>query len=304
MGKLNEAKLRYLVQKKTRGWSGSRVGRDLKISPRRVNQVWNAIRAAPDAFALKRPGRKPRPITGDEVVTALRLWTEFKVSPVQLERISRLRGTPMGHNRLWRILKPLKLVRNEPKKQKRRKWVRYEREASNDLWHSDWTQLPDGQWLILFEDDASRYVLSWGVYPSCTAEASIETFDQAVAQHGLPRQVLTDKGGHFYANDQKGKAMGTSQFTKHLLEWGVEHIHSRTNHPQTNGKLEKLGGTIKRGAREHFEGDIAKTVHWYNEVRPHMSLRLNRAETPAQAYRRKLPVEHVFRQTGAWIWGE
>ena len=302
MGRLTEAKLRYLVQKKERGWRASLIARDLKITKRRVNQVWRAVRADPTGFRLGRPGRKPRPVTADEVRRAVALWSAFKVSPVQLERIARLRGTPMGHNRLHRILKASNLVRDEPKKQRRRKWVRYERAASNDLWHSDWTQLPDGRWLILFEDDASRFVLSWGVYESATAQASIEAFDRAATDHGLPRQVLTDKGTQYFQSEKRDAVQGRSQFGEHLLALGVQHITSRTNHPQTNGKLEKLGGTIKRAARQHFEGDIAATVHWYNEVRPHMSLRLNRAETPAQAYRRKLPVETVFAQTGAWLW--
>ena len=54
--------------------------------------------------------------------------------------------------------------RNTPKKGKRRKWVRYEREYSNSLWHTDWKLLDDGRWFLCYEDDASRFVTGYGVF--------------------------------------------------------------------------------------------------------------------------------------------
>ncbi|MFP3295941.1 MAG: hypothetical protein RXN81_07450 [Caldisphaera sp.] len=30
---------------------------------------------------------------------------------------------------------------NEPKKWRRKKWIRYEREYSNSLWHVDWHEI-------------------------------------------------------------------------------------------------------------------------------------------------------------------
>ncbi|MEM3193296.1 MAG: hypothetical protein QW292_14655 [Candidatus Parvarchaeota archaeon] len=32
----------------------------------------------------------------------------------------------------------------EPRKQRGRKWIRYEREYSNELWHTDWHQIKKG----------------------------------------------------------------------------------------------------------------------------------------------------------------
>ena len=44
------------------------------------------------------------------------------------------------------------------RKQKRRKWIRYERKHSNTMQHTDYKRLDDTRWLIIYEDGASRYV--------------------------------------------------------------------------------------------------------------------------------------------------
>jgi len=41
------------------------------------------------------------------------------------------------------VLKQEGLAMNEPKKWRRKKWIRYEREHSNSLWHVDWHEIKD-----------------------------------------------------------------------------------------------------------------------------------------------------------------
>ena len=67
------------------------------------------------------------------------------------------------------------------------------------MWHTDYKQLDDGQWLIIYEDDTSRYVTGWGVFKEATAAHAIEVLDQAISNHGKPKSVLTDHGTQFYA---------------------------------------------------------------------------------------------------------
>lgn len=47
------------------------------------------------------------------------------------------------------------LARDEPRKQMKRKWVRYERKYSNSLWHTDWTLIDGKGWMTAYLDDAS-----------------------------------------------------------------------------------------------------------------------------------------------------
>jgi putative transposase len=49
------------------------------------------------------------------------------------------------HNRIERILKSLGKVKFLNKKIRRKKWVRYERPHSNDLWHTDFCEIENKQ---------------------------------------------------------------------------------------------------------------------------------------------------------------
>ncbi len=70
----------------------------------------------------------------------------------------------------------------------------------------------------------------------------------------------------------------------------INQILSRVRHPQTNGKLEKLFDTMERGLAKGFS-PIDRCVVWYNCIKPHGALDLERAETPLEAYYRKMPEE-------------
>ena len=61
------------------------------------------------------------------------------------------------------------------------------------------------------------------------------------------------------------------------------------NHPQTNGKIEKWHDLYIR--HRHRFGSLSELVDWYNYERPHGSLNLRRAETPNDAFIRKMRAE-------------
>lgn len=86
-------------------------------------------------------------------------------------------------------------------------------------------------------------------------------------------------------------AGGVSDFDRHLAGLRskgvrVRHVVGRVQHPQTNGKMERFFRTVRTKAPDFptFEAFI----RWYNERRPHMSLDFDRAETPLEAFERKL----------------
>jgi putative transposase len=82
----------------------------------------------------------------------------------------------------------------ESKKRGRRKWVRYERTYSNSLWHVDYKQLPDGAWLVIYEDDASRYIVGYGISVDATSKHAVEVLKEAIRNHGKPASILSDRG--------------------------------------------------------------------------------------------------------------
>ena len=81
------------------------------------------------------------------------------------ERIIRsLAGIHIPHNALHRILKGADFADTQPKKSRRRKRIRYERERPNSMRHTDYKQLDDGRRFLCYEDDASRFVTGLGVF--------------------------------------------------------------------------------------------------------------------------------------------
>ena len=242
-------------------------------------------RPLPGAVRL---GRPPKPIPTEERAFILRCEDEEHLNPVALEQaIERRHGIHIPHNRIWRVLKEGGKVRDSPRKQKRRTWVRYERRFANSLWHSDFHDLGNGRWLVAYLDDASRCLVGYAIGPRATTEIALRTLEAAAVRFGYPRQLLTDHGSQYTAN-QVG---GLGEFDRHLIDLRrrgvrIQHILARVKHPQTNGKMERFFGTVETKAGEFpsFEAFVT----WYNERRPHMSLDFDRAETPLEAFERKL----------------
>ncbi|MBI2445462.1 transposase family protein [Candidatus Micrarchaeota archaeon] len=200
-----------------------------------------------------------------------------------MAKVLRERGLRVSHHRIHAVLKEHGFAKKEPKKSKRRKWIRWQRQRSNSLWHADYSEI-NGKHVLIVEDDASRFIVGYGEFTEATAENARRVFAQAFAVYGLPRQVLTDHGSQFCnVHDAKGEHV----FSDWLRTLGVKPIYARVKHPQTNGKVERLFQTIAKGWRAF--GSLKKAVQWYNDVRPHMSLELasGRLRTPAQAYAEK-----------------
>ena len=215
-------------------------------------------------------------------------------------------GIHIPHNTIHRMLVSNGLASEEKEKKRRRRWIRYEREHSNSMWHTDYKQLDDGRWFIAYQDDASRFITGYGVFEHATTGNALAVLREAVGNYGRPASVLTDHGSQFYANESEAKRRGESEFEKTLVALGIRHILARVRHPQTNGKLERFHGELQRklhlfadiagppgtGAPvgvQRIESDpVARFVNWYNNERPHESLDWDVLETPALAFRRKM----------------
>ena len=178
------------------------------------------------------------------------------------------------------------------------------------MWHTDYKQLDDKRWLIIYEDGASRYVTGRGVFDEATTERAIEVLDQAIYERGKPKLILTDHGTRFYAVGSE-KKKGVSKFEEHIETLGNQHILGRVVHPQTNGKAERVNGEVRR--KIHLFLDVSgppssgcpinpppiekepliRFMRWYNHARPHMSLNVDIEETPDVAFKRKMPPDDL-----------
>ncbi len=263
------------------------------ISERWVQKLWLKYRSTDNIPELKKPGRPRASITDEERSIVKKMFTLYRVGACLLEGVAMLTyGIHIPHNRIHKIMKQEGIAMDEPRKRNRRKWIRYERTYSNSLWHADWKQLKDGsRWLICYMDDASRFIVGYGVFQEATSKHAVEVLHHAIGNYGKPAAILSDRGTQFYANESECREKGITEFEDYLIKNDIRHILARVNHPQTNGKLERFYGEVER--KSHLFKDIHELIDWYNNIRPHMSLNLDVLETPSQAYTRKMPKEGI-----------
>ena len=269
------------------------------VSVRRVEQIYALYRESGQVPTFGNPGRPRVEISADERTAIRYAHTRFKVGAVYLVPVlKRYYGIDTNHMRVYRVMREEGLLYHRARKRFRRRWVRWEREQSNSLWHVDWHQMKDprwkGMWLIVYEDDASRRIMAHGMFAHTTSALSVEVLEQAMAEHGnRPESILNDRGSTFYAVEAEARRKGLTEFETFLTSNHIEQILSGVRHPETNGKLEKLFDILETGLARGISS-MDDCVYWYNCERPHGALDLERAETPIEAYYRKLPQRDVL----------
>jgi putative transposase len=284
MKKLNQKKIRWIVREMNKGdRSVYRIAKIMNISPRWVREIYRVHEETGQFLFPKKPGRKPRLVSTVERDLVLETRKEHPLSgAVALEKIIDNKGFHIGHNRIHRILKEEGFALDEPRKQRRRKWIRYQRRYSNSLWHADWFELKQDQ-VILFEDDASRFITGYGVFSNATTKNTVSVLKQAVEGYGIPRQLMTDHGTQFTSLPRETCVKPKPNMFQQTLEgFGIKHIKARVKHPQSNGKVERAILTIKQ-LGNHFQcWDAA--FYYYNYERPHSSLENGCLRTPYRAF--------------------
>jgi putative transposase len=179
MVKLNERKIHVGSSSRNSGRGTGELALIQRVSRRRVEQLWQAYRRTGTLPTLKKPGGPRRVATSlREAIIVMKAYDDVKANASSLEHtLKQSCGLNLPHNRLRIILKETGRALDQPAKQARRKWVRYEREHSMSLWHTDWKQLDSGEWLIVYEDDASRLITGYCVFQDATAENTIRVLE-------------------------------------------------------------------------------------------------------------------------------
>jgi transposase InsO family protein len=153
----------------------------------------------------------------------------------------------------------------------------FERSTPNQMWQSDiFTFRLGGKnaYLIGFIDDYSRYIVGLDLFRGQSAEHVLEVYRTAIAEYGLPKEMLTDNGRQY--TNWRGK----TRFEQELQKDRVHHFRSQPHHPMTLGKIERFWKTIWEDflVRAQFDSfDQARErvrlwVKFYNHKRPHQSL--------------------------------
>jgi putative transposase len=259
---------------------------------RKLLQRWRGSGTVPRLNPLRRP---PGPPLTEEEQRAIE--EEHARSPrgaTKLWRALAKRGIRLPHQKVYLYAKRRGWAVPNPRKQRPRGRCRYEREHTGSLLHTDYHRTSvNHPHVILYEDDASRMVLSGGEFAEETTEHAIEVLEMALAvaeSWGLTiREVNTDRGTEFFVSEKSDRPEPSpGRFQQFLAERGLRHVVSRVQNPQTNGKLERLWYEYDRH-RWRF-ATLGEFLDWYNgEI--HDALWTEMYETPREAFQRKLPAE-------------
>lgn len=301
MTKLSRKRIKWLIDQVTRhGKRPSEMAPVYGITPRRVRQLVRQYRSTGMMPELN-PRRRPATFLTEQQTQAIETaFEQTRLSPRLLYYELKRRGTPAPKNKIHAYMKQKGWVQPNPRKAKQRKRCRYERAHSGSLVHGDVHRTSeDHPYCFVWLDDASRKILAGGEFEQKLEEHSIRTLQQAVrhARHWNVqiRQVNIDHGAEFGVHREGG----TSPFLQLLERLGIELVLSRVKNPQTNGKLERLWYEYDRH-RKRFSS-FETWARWYNQ-RLHGALNLAWAETPEEAFQRKMRPEEMvglfFRMNG------
>lgn len=143
---------------------------------------------------------------------------------------------------------------------------RFERAGANELWQIDFKRLGPRKGrrdVLSVLDDATRFLVGLAACPDQTFPSVRKALWEAFGEHGLPEAVLSDNGAAFRNN----ATWRWSSMDLWLMLLGIRSLHSRPYHPQTQGKVERLHGTMEReGASPEALGEFRDRYNW---ARPH-----------------------------------
>jgi transposase InsO family protein len=155
--------------------------------------------------------------------------------------------------------------------------TRFERPTPNELWQMDHKcdiEIARARrYHLTIIDDHSRYLLRLAPVPDRAITTAFSVLWRLMGEVGMPASILSDN-----AFSTTFDAPATlSWFDANLICLGIRPVHGRPYHPQTQGKVERLHGTLEReflpsaprSSLDAYTRGIRRWQRLYNTVRPH-----------------------------------
>jgi transposase InsO family protein len=155
--------------------------------------------------------------------------------------------------------------------------IRFEAPRRNALWQLDFAEVRVGAerlHVLVILDDFSRFVVGHSMSDSPSSQVAVETLRAAIARHGKPEAVRTDRGGAFIAFSKD------TDFGRYVEAELIDHIVGKSYNPKGGGKVERAIGTMRRelwevmefANRREAERKLDEFFRNYNERRAHMGI--------------------------------
>lgn len=197
----------------------------------------------------------------------------------QIQGVLQNRGAYLSYSSVYHHLKSMNMVEPYRRRPSPLKEPRYSVWQKNLMWGCDWTKLLINhiRWhLIVIIDFFSRYLISFGIYPSINASHVMHVYAAGLKDQGMHRgtvlpELRTDRG-----------SPNTSWVTKEFFSFmGADLSYTRVRRPTDNALTERFFGTVKQ-EEIHIVGsypdeysalyEIGRYIDFYNTERPHQSL--------------------------------
>lgn len=261
-----------------------------KVSRVSVWKIWQVYKKwGVEGLRDHKAGRLFEPLNPKFYQRVIDEWKKQKCGARKLHVILKKKGFGVSLRKISQVLKAEGLQKPCLKRQKPRRYKRYEWPISNFMWHTDWHVIKaeklKGQNFISYIDDCSRHVMSYGVFKEMTTKNSLLALYKAIAEHNVtPYELNSDRGSQFIPPKLDKNGQANSEFQDALHHLGILFIPSRARHPQTNGKLEKFHDILDKEFDERFQ-TIDQFITWYNNERLSEAIDY---ETPKERYKKRL----------------
>jgi transposase InsO family protein len=172
-----------------------------------------------------------------------------------------------------------------------RSYIRFEHPAPNDLWQMDFK----GHFALMNRqrchpltvlDDHSRFAIGLRACENEQGRTVQHELTGIFRRYGLPWRMLMDNGPPWRGSNAD---QAHTPLTVWLMRFGIDIVHGRPYHPQTQGKDERFHRTLdvevlqRNALRDlpHTQQHFDAWRHDYNLHRPHEALAM---EVPARRY--------------------
>ena len=288
-----------------KGRRTSHVAGEMRISQRRVQQLWAEFLGAGRPHAPQRPGRGAVRPSREQAGAVLDARRTQPAGVAGTARYVRSTGTLISYGPAYKIMKEHGMAAPSAAKSRRRKWVRHGRRYPSAMRHTDWHVMKDqrfhGHNLITCLDDASGCVAAAAVFGEATSENAVAVLRQAVGEFGAPATILSDNGSCFVGARRRAPAKSwmPTAFEEELLGRGTGLINARPYHPQTNGRPGRFHRTLEEEL--HHFGSLSEFIAYYNERRLHWSPDMDCGEVPLQAFHNKKVPDAIRESDPKWM---
>lgn len=238
-------------------------------------------------LSKKEAARSPYKVTdpgqglGDhEVAAVLELKKRHpSMGPAQLKaQLKRFKGWRLSNKAIARVLRQhgYELVHTGPRPQGPEP-ISFEAPRRNAIWQADFAEVRVGLtklYVLIILDDFSRYIVGHALADAPSSDVATETIQKAIARHGKPEAVRSDRGGAFIAYSRE------TTFGRFLEVELIDHIVGRSYNPKGGGKVEAAVGTLRRelweieafADRDEAAEKLSAFFDNYNSSRAHMGI--------------------------------